>query len=310
MDKDRPIKWLLEGDVSVQYQTHRDLLGVEKRSLRDRISKEGWGKAFLESRRENGHWGRGFYQVKWISTHYTLLDLKHLGISPTNKECRGTIAMILNQNKSPDGGLNPHTEIADSDVCINGMGLNYACYFGANENALRSIVDFILSQQLDDGGFNCRLNRSGAVHSSLHTTISVLEGILEYKNNGYIYRLADLTKAESASREFVLQHKLFRSHRTGEIIDKKMLMLSYPSRWKYDILRALDYFQSAGVEYDHRMDDAMQVLLKKRRKDGAWPVQAKHPGQVHFDMEKTGSPSRWNTLRALRVLKHFEKTEY
>ncbi|HSG42579.1 MAG TPA: hypothetical protein VLA72_05440 [Anaerolineales bacterium] len=305
MDNEKIIKWLLEGDVSVQYQVHRDLLGKENKSLRNRIAKEGWGKAFLDRRRENGHWGRGFYQVKWISTHYSLLDLKHLAISSANKECRQTIAMILKENKSPDGGLNPHTQIGDSDTCINGMGLNYACYFGMDEKDLRSIVDFIMSQQLEDGGFNCRFNRSGAVHSSLHTTISILEGILEYKNNGYKYRVRDLTKAESASREFILQHKLFRSHRTGRIIDKKMLMLSYPSRWKYDILRALDYFQFAGVKYDNRMGDAIQVLVKKRRKDGKWPVQAKHPGQVHFDMEKTGSASRWNTLRALRVLRHF-----
>ena len=309
MNNDELIQWLLEGDVSIQYQVSRDLLGMEKKSLRGRIAKEGWGKAFLSKRKENGHWGRGFYQVKWISTHYTLLDLKHLGISPSNKECRSTIATVLKENKALDGGLNPHTEIADSDVCINGMGLNYACYFGADENKLCSIVDFILSQQLQDGGFNCRLNRSGAVHSSLHTTISILEEILEYENNGYKYRIRDLTKAESASREFILQHKLFRSHRTGEIIDKKMLMLSYPSRWKYDILRALNYFQFAGVKYDSRMDDAIEILLKKRRTDGTWPVQAKHPGQVHFDMEKTGSASRWNTLRALRVLNHYGITE-
>ncbi len=189
------------------------------------------------------------------------------------------------------------------------MGLNYACYFGADEKELRSIVDFILSQQLEDGGFNCQLNRSGAVHSSLHTTISILEGILEYEDNGYKYRIKELKEVEQASREFILQHKFFRSHRTGAIIDKKMLMLSYPSRWKFDILRALDYFQFAGVKYDNRMDDAIQVLLKKRKKDGTWPVQAKHPGQTHFDMEETGSASRWNTLRALRVLKHFEITE-
>ena len=305
MDNDKIINWLLEGDVSVQYQVHRDLLGKEKNSLRNRIAKEGWGKAFLDRRRENGHWGRGFYQVKWVSTHYTLLDLKHLGISPTNKECRQTIAMLLRENKSPDGGLNPHTQIGDSDTCINGMGLNYACYFGMDEKELRSIVDFILSQQLNDGGFNCRFNRTGAVHSSLHTTISILEGILEYRLNGYKYRIKELKKVEQEASEFILQHKLFRSHRTGEIMDKKMLMLSYPSRWKYDIMRALDYFQFAGVKYDNRMDDAKQVLLKKRRTDGTWPVQAKYSGLVHFDMEKTGSASRWNTLRALRVLNHF-----
>ena len=109
-------------------------------------------------------------------------------------------------------------------------------------------------------------------------------------------------EAGKKAREFLLQHRLYRSDRTGEVIDKKWLMLSYPSRWRYDILRALCHFQSAGAPYDPRLKDALDLLLKKRRSDGAWPVQAKHPGQTHFEMEKTGGPSRWNTLRALRVL--------
>jgi hypothetical protein len=140
----------------------------------------------------------------------------------------------------------------------------------------------------------------------MHTTISVLVGILEYTKNGYRYRLKELQEAADQSREFLLRHRLFRSDRTGNVIDKKWLMLSYPSRWKYDILRALDYFQFAGIDYDPRMQDALDYLEKKRRKDYTWPVQAKHPGQTHFEMEKTGGPSRWNTLRALRVLKHFD----
>jgi hypothetical protein len=162
---------------------------------------------------------------------------------------------------------------------------------------------------MKDGGFNCNSNRKGAIHSSLHSTISVLEGILEYAKNGYGYRLEELQEAEDKSRTFILQHRLFRSDRTGNIIDKKMLMLSYPSRWKYDILRALDYFQFAGINYDPQMQDALDILTKKRRKDNKWPVQAKHPGQTHFEMEKTGGPSRWNTLRAMRVLKHFGETK-
>jgi hypothetical protein len=159
-----------------------------------------------------------------------------------------------------------------------------------------------LREQLDDGGFNCNTNRMEVFHSSVHTTISVLEGIQEYHANGYTYQLQPLLTAAEKAREFLLMHRLYRSDRTGEIIDKKYLMLSYPSRWRYDILRALCYFQTAGAPYDPRLEDALDVLTKKRRKDGTWPVQAKHPGQTHFEMEKTGGPSRWNTLRTLRVM--------
>jgi len=305
MKDDEIIKWLLEGDVSIQYQVYRDLLDSEQNLLRQRIEAEGWGADFLSHRLENGHWGHGFYQPKWTSTHYTLLDLKNLSISPNNLEIKQTLYLIFKNEKGQDGGINPSRTIKNSDVCINGMVLNYSSFFGVNEEKLKSIVDFLISQHMKDGGFNCHSNRKGAVHSSLHTTLSVAEGILEYSKNGYKYRTGELQKAEQESREFILQHRLFKSDRTGEIIDKKMLMLSYPSRWRYDILRALDYFQFAGVDYDNRMDNAIEVLLKKRRKDGKWPLQTKHPGQTHFDMEKSGEPSRWNTLRALRVLKHF-----
>lgn len=299
------ITWLLQGDISIQYQTYRDLLDSEKNSLRNRIATEGWGAEFLSRRLENGHWGYKFYQPKWTSTHYTLLDLKNLGIAPTNPLTRQTLNMIFETEKGPDGGIRPIGTVQKSDVCINGMALNYAAYFLMDENKLKSVIDFLLSQQMTDGGFNCQSNRKGAVHSSLHSTISVAEGILEYARNGFTYRLKELQHAEQGCREFMLQHRLFKSDKTGATIDKRMLMLSHPSRWRYDILWALDYFRCAGVDYDHRMQDAFEVLLKKCSKDGRWPLQAKHPGQTHFDMEEGGAPSRWNTLRAVRVLKYY-----
>ena len=230
--------------------------------------------------------------------------MKNLSMSPDNPQIKHTLSLIFKNHKEQDGGINPAKTIKDSDVCVNGMVLNYASYFRVNETELKSLVNFLLSQQMKDGGFNCFSNTKGAVHSSLHTTLSVAEGILEYSKNGYKYKTSALQQAEQACREFILQHRLFKSDKTGKIIDKKMLMLSYPSRWRYDILRALDYFHFTGMHYDNRMEDAINILLKKRR-NGKWPLQAKHPGQTHFEMEKPGEPSRWNTLRALRVLRHF-----
>ena len=217
--------------------------------------------------------------------------------------------MVIEEEKGNDGGILGIGPDNLSDVCVNGMALNYFGYFETDEKKLEPIVNFILSQHMKDGGFNCRSNRSGARHSSLHSTLSVLEGILEYKNNNYTYRIDELLKAEKQSREFILEHRLFKSDKTGEIIDKKMLTLSYPSRWRYDILRALDYFQFAKVDYDDRMKDAIEILLKKRTKENVWKLQANHPGQFHFHMEEVGKPSRWNTLRALRVLKYIKVSD-
>jgi hypothetical protein len=300
------IAWLLKGDVSIQYQTNRDLLGFNKPGLRKKIESEGWGMKFLSRRQRNGHWGRGFYQPKWTSTHYTLLDLKNLGIPPKNKAIRETLKIIFKNQKAVDGGINPIGTVQKSDICINGMVLNYASYFQVRQEDLMSVVDFLLSEQMSDGGFNCQSNRKGAVHSSLHSTLSVLEGILEYENNGYHYRIKELRKAKLESEEFILMHKLFRSDRTGEIINANFLKLYYPCRWYYDILKAMDYFHFAKRNYDDRMQEALNIIVNKRMSSGQWKVAAMHPGQTHFEMEKAGKPSRWNTLRALRVLRHFE----
>ena len=300
------LKWLLDGDVSIQYQTYRDLLNEDRPDLRERIASEGWGAQFLAQRQANGHWGKAFYNPKWTSTHYTLLDLCNLGIAPDLLEIQASIALILQLEKGRGGGINPSGTQSVSDVCINGMFLNYAAYFQTDAGELEPVVDFLLTQIMPDGGFNCRHNRSKVVHSSLHSTLSVLEGIQRYAEQGYQYRLAELQAAQRSSTEFILLHQLFRSDHTGNIINSNFLKLCYPSRWKYDILRALDYFQGAHSPWDGRIRPAIEVLLQKRNPDDTWNLAAKHPGQVHFDMERAGKPSRWNTLRALRVLKHFD----
>ena len=293
------IKWLLEGDVSIQYQTHRDLLGKDIPSLRKRISSEGFGKMLLDLQQEDGHWGGGYYRKKWISTHYTLLELIRLNINSTERIKNSIEKVLTIFTKDSKANI--------VDICMNGMALNFFCYFHADEDRLKVIVDYIISQQMPDGGFNCNYNKhSGAVHSSLHSTVSLIEGFNSYEKNGYRYRLNELIKIRENCIEFILIHKLFISDRTNKVIKKSFTMLSYPPRWKYDILRALEAFRDANISYDERMYEAFELLKKKRRKDGTWPLQAKHHGVVHFDMEKPGLSSRWNTLRALRVLSHFQ----
>ncbi len=306
MSRKQIISWLLTGDVAIQYQVHRDLLGNDRSDLQERIAHEGWGKRYLSKRHSNGHWGDRYYQPKWKSTHYTLLDLRNVCLSPNNEIVRATINIVLNAGLAEDGGipLGPSTAV-HSDVCVNAMFLNVAAYFKIEEQKLTSIVDSILKESMPDGGFNCQTTREGSTHSSVHTTLSVLEGLVEFQRSGYPYRKKDITKAIAKGEEFLLMHQLFLSDHTGEIINKNFLKMSYPSRWKYDILRALDYFQYAGRDWDDRMQKAIEVLIKKRGKNGRWKMPAAHPGKVHFTMENAGVPSRWNTLRALRVLSHF-----
>lgn len=308
MNNQQIINWLLDGDVSIQFQVWRDLLGNDKKEIQDRIAYEGWGHAFLTSRTPDGHWGDRFYQPKWTSTHYTLLDLRNLNFPRDNYLIRESINMILTMGKSDDGGiqLGPSTR-EHSDICVNGMFLNYASYFKAHEKDLRSIVDSILAEIMPDGGFNCRTTRSGAKHSSFHTTISVLEGFTEFLKSGHSYRSSDITDSIKSGVEFLLLHRLFLSDHTGRIINPDFLKMRYPCRWKYDIYRALDYFQYAGILWDQRMSMSIDQLYQQCNKEGTWNMKAGHPGKVHFTMEEAGKPGRWNTLRALRILKHFNK---
>lgn len=305
MQESKIRNWLLDGDVSVQYQVYRDLLSEQRKDLQDRISQEGWGAKFLSKQNPDGHWGREFYQPKWTSTHYTLLDLRNLCISPHTASIKRTITMVLKTCKTQDGGI-LLLKAKKSDVCVNGMFLNYASYFNGDDIALRSVVDMLLSEHMPDGGFNCMSNRSKVVHSSFHSTLSVLEGLTEYVNNGYTYRIGEVNNTISTSKEFLLLHQLFISDKTGKIIDKNFLKLSYPRRWRYDILSALDYLRYSKTTWDERLSPAIKVLMDKRNKDGTLNLQAKHPGLTHFDMEKAGKPSRWNTLRAMRVLTYFD----
>ncbi|UJW85013.1 hypothetical protein [Devosia sp. SL43] len=306
MDIDRSVlDWLLSGDISIQYQVRRDLLGEDDPRLLARIAEEGWGAGFLARRNADGSWGQRFYQPKWTSSHYTLLDLRTLGLPPDNALARASVHKIAVEEKIGDGGIGPTRTIKLSDVCVNGMFLNYASYFGEPEVSLCSIIDYILGERMADGGFNCWRLRPGAAHSSLHSTLSVLEGIQEYAANGYRYRLAELQSAARTGRDFILDHRLFRSRRTGEIIGPDMLRFVFPPRWKYNVLRSLDYFRTTRTPWDERMSDALDKVVSKRRPDGRWALAAGHPGQVHFVMEKAGQPSRWNTLLALRVLRAY-----
>lgn len=284
------------------------MLHKERPDLQARISSEGWARQLLDKRKANGHWGDDFYQPKWISTHYTLLDLRHLHVAPDYPTIKQTIAMTLDTCLADDGGikLGPSTSV-HSDICVNGMFLNYASYFQTEEERLHSVVDSLLAERMGDGGFNCCSNRSGARHSSLHSTLSVLEGMSSYARAGHTYRLEELMAARQSAEAFILLHQLFLSDRTGDIIQKEFLKLTFPGRWKYNILRALDYFRQANMAWDDRMKPAIEVLRKKQRKDGRWNMQAAHAGQVHFVMEEAGKASRWNTLRAMRTLEHFHQ---
>lgn len=305
------IAWLLAGDPAIRWQAQRDLLGQPDEQERARIATDGWGADLLSRQTADGHWGGGIYSPKWKSTTYTLLHLRHLGLPPGHPQALRGCETFFFRGLERDGGLNWFRSFKHSETCINGMVLALLSYFRFPDERVHSVAEFLLREQMPDGGWNCERIK-GATHASFHTTITVLEGFAEYVST-CPQALVAVKPAVAAAHEFLWQHRLYKSHRTGEIFDPKMTQMPFPPRWHYDFLRALDYFQSVNAPRDERMLDAIELLQHKQGKDGRslvprdkWVVNAPYPGLVYFHMEKPGQPSRWNTLRALRVLKWWQ----
>jgi hypothetical protein len=304
---DKLIDWLLEGDPAIGWQTQRDLVGALPSIVEDerlRVASEGWGVQLLALQEPSGRWGGGLYSPKWISTHYTMFSLRFLGLPQYNPKAHKACQLLLEAGYYRDGGINFSASIKYSETCITGMVLSILAYFRYPDRRIHDLVEHLVDQQMADGGWNCQSYR-GATHSSFHTTISVLEGLHHYALV-YPEQSAALHPVQSRAHEFLLIHRLYRSHHTGQVVNPAMTRFPFPPRWHYDVLRALDYFQAVNAQRDERFEDAIQLLLKKRKRDGRWFLNRGPSGRIYFDLEKAGGPSRWNTLRALRVLRWWE----
>ena len=307
--EDQVVRWLLAGDPSIRWQVMRDLAGAadpEVEAERARVALKGWGRQVLAQQAADGRWGGGLYTPKWTSTTYTLLLLRWLGLARDDRRARTGTLLLLDAGLYRDNGINlwqPRTKC--SETCVTGMVLGLAGRFAAGDGRLERLAGHLLEQQMADGGWNC-LRPQGATHSSLHTTINVLEGLLEYEHAGG-NRAAETRQARERAHEFLYRHRMFRSHRTGAVIDGRMTRFAFPPQWRYDILRGLDYLQSARAPCDSAASEAIELVNQRRTAEGTWLLRNAHPGKVHFVMEEPGQPSRWNTLRALRVLRWWNK---
>jgi hypothetical protein len=304
---DEVIQWLLTGDPAIRWQTKRDLLDTpahEWQVDQQATLSEGWGTQLLARQDADGRWGGGIYSPKWISTTYTLLMLRAIGIPRSCAAAQRGAHLVVDALLGATLDDPFQRKLAACDRCIVGMVLQIALYFDIVDARIDAILDNLLSEIMPDGGWNCRRHRRPFPHhSSFHTTFNVLDGLRDYQEFGDQSRQDEVTAAERGALELMLQHRLYKSDHTGEAINPKFTLFSFPPRWHYDVLRGLDYFARANAPRDERLQDAIDLLHERRRTDGRWPVQHKYSGKVFFEMEKIGGPSRWNTLRALRVLR-------
>ncbi len=307
--------WLLDSDPALRWQVLRDLTDTsafEVATERARVATEGWGAQLLAFQGPDGQWDAGTYRPGWVdgskpffdawtATTYALLDLRNLGLEPDSPQARHAVGLVRDNSRWEATDTVFFT--GETEPCINGMALAIGAYFGQDVDG---IVRRLLGDQLADGGWNC-WSAYGAVVSSFHSTLTVLEGLLAWQQAGG--SSAEVGAARRRGEEYLLQRGLLRRRSDGRVVDPRFTLFSYPTRWYYDVLRALDHFR-AGDGPDPRCTEAVELVRAKRADDGTWPVENTHQGPTHLEMEgPDGFPSRWNTLRALRVLRWWDSRQ-
>lgn len=306
------IDYLMDGDPAIRWQALRDLTDAAPEQIaaeRARVAAEGWGARLLALQADDGMWDGGVYRPGWVdenrpmydawtATHFSLQQLVDFGADPGDERMRRAIGRVRDGVRWEQPGSPPYFD-GETEPCVNGVVLTIAAYVGEPAD---TVLRTLLAGQLTDGGWNCWAE-DGATTSSLHSTICVLEGLLawEQATGG----TAEVRAARLAAEEYLLDRRLFRRRSTGEVIDPRFTMASYPVRWYYDVLRALDYLRLARPDGDPRCTEAIDMLRGKRGTDGLWRLENAHEGPRLFgwDGEREGAPSRWVTLRALRVLR-------
>ena len=317
---------LLDSDPAIRWQVMRDLADAPEEEVaaeRTRVASEGWGAQLLALQRQDGHWDistptftstaaanwwqslpperQGTLFPEWTSTTWSLMLLRNLGLNPASPGARHAVRLVREHVRWEHDGQ-PFFA-GEVEPCINGKVVALGAYFGED---VQAIVERLLGEQMSDGGWNCE-QENGSTRGSFHTTIEVLDGLMEYERA--TGGPAEVTAARLRGQEYLLERRMFRRLSTGEVIDPAWTRFSDPTYWHYDVLRGLDYLRAAGAVPDVRVAEAIDLVESKRDANGRWPLENPHPGRMHFAMDDgEGRPSRWNTLRAMRVLRWYQPT--
>ncbi|MDQ2854096.1 MAG: hypothetical protein M3R32_04470 [Chloroflexota bacterium] len=303
-DRESIVDWLLDSDPSIRWQVLRDLLDApadEVAAERAKVAREGWGAQILAAQDPDGRWSGGTFAPRWIATFDTLHLLYVFGIDPASQEARRAIAPV-HEAARWDYDANLRFFEGEVEPCINGRTVAIGAYFGRD---VRGIVDRLLGEQMADGGWNCE-QENGSIRGSFDSTINVLEGLLEYERSTGAD--SDVAAARGRGEEYLLARRLLHRLSDDEIGQRRWLYSGFPDGWFYTLPRVLDYFRVARMGPDERMTEALEIVRSKRRPDGQWPLDhAYHDASLVDFGEREDEPSRWITLRALRVLRWVEK---
>ena len=296
---DPVVEWLVDADPSIRWQVMRDLTDTPAEIVaaeRSRVASEGLGARLLDQQRPDGQWGDGIAEPFWWTNMYTLLWLRDLGVDPISPRARRAIDLVReNVTWGPEFGNSPFFE-GEVEPCINGRVVALGAYFGVRGDRL---VDRLLSEQLEDGGWNCQAKISS--RSSFHTTICVPEGLLAFE--AAFGATPTLTASRVRAHEYLLERRLLRRLSNGDVVNPVWMQFAFPTLWHYDVLRALDYLRAAGVTPDERIEESIAIVVDRRQADGRWRLDVRHRATLYEEMAgPVGEPNRWITLHARRVL--------
>ncbi len=293
-------EWLVSGDPVIRKLTQRYLFDQDVAD-----TNSGYIQRYLDLFDQNtGRWGKAVYSPKWISTHYTMMELKYMEIPQGNPAYNQGIKTLLYAMWHPD-------KRPEQDMCVSAMMLGMAAYANYKDERMNEMVDYILAHRFPDGGWNCNWNSltRPASKSSLHTTISVLEAFRDYLKNGYGYRRQEVASSVPFAEDFILRKHMFRSERTGAVINDAFTKCHYPERWHYDLFRGLEYFQSVQKPYDDRMSEALDIVENRFKRSGYLTKGPSYAGRLHFILEP-GKSGRFTTLKALKILKYYRSDSF
>jgi hypothetical protein len=293
------IDWLLDSDPSIRWQVMRDLTDApahEVAAERARVATEGWGAHLLALQGPDGRWAHPDVDSPEWSCFLHLSLLHDLGLDPASDQARRAVGLVRDNLTWHWWGDKPFFE-GEVEPCINGRVVGIGASFGQEVQAL---ADRLLGEQMEDGGWNCEAE-NGSTRGSFHTTICVLEGLLEHERA--TGGRPEVRAAIGRGHEYLLARRLLHRLSTGEVIDPGFAQFAFPTCYHYDVLRALDHLRASGVAPDERMAEAISLVESKRDADGRWPLEHWHDDNVVIPMEELGKASRWVTLRALRVLR-------
>jgi hypothetical protein len=311
------IQWLLDSDPSIRWQVMRDLVGApteEVAAERARVGTEGMGARLLALQGDDGRWGGAAWNRGWDSTMHVLMLLRDMGLDPVSNEALKAVGRVRERvtwkGCGPQECDNNPFFAGEVEPCINGQVGAVGAYFGQD---VRGIIDRLLAEQLSDGGWNCEAE-TGSTRSSFHTTICVLEALLEYELTCGVS--PEVSEARLRGQEYLLERRLLRRRSTGEVIEDRKApgadwtRFAHPTWWHYDMLRGLEYLRRAGVKPDNRVTEAIDLVASKCDSDGRWLLEVRYPGRMPVEIDEGESrPSRWNTLRALRVLEWYSRRQ-